>query len=353
MSPHSRYLAAGVLAVAAIGGPSPLAELASHGGDEVAPEAVTSFRDDTIGESSGAVVRGDSLFTVNDSGDGPHLYEVDLRTGETITVTTFAEEDPDDVEALARGRGGAVWVADIGDNRRSRGSVRLYRVTPPPAGGTVRAATFDLTYPDGPHDAEALLAHPRTGRLLVVTKTVLRGGVVYRAPRRLSPGGTHRLERVGRVPGIVTGGAFLADGRHVLLRTYGQVALYTYPGLDQVASADVATQQQGEAVAVGDDGRAYLTSEGEGAQVLVIDVPERGPASAPASAPASSADDPDADPAPTPQDEGAEQAPAYDPRPWMGLGPWGLLGAMVGSAAVLALLLAAVRAARRRSRRRP
>jgi hypothetical protein len=331
-----------VLAVAAIGGPSPLVVLASHGSDEVAPEAVTALRDDAIDESSGAVVRGDSLFTVNDSGDGPHLYEVDLRTGETVALTTFAEDDPEDVEALARGRDGDVWVADIGDNRRSRGSVRLFRVTPPPAGGTVRAATFDLTYPDGPHDAEALLAHPRTGRLLVVTKTVLRGGVVYRAPRRLSPGGTHQLERVGRVPGIVTGGAFLPDGRHVLLRTYGQVALYTYPGLEQVASADVATQQQGEAVAVGDDGRVYLTSEGEGSQILVTDVPERGPDP-----------DPDADPAPQPQDGGTEQAPAYDPQPWMGLGPWGLLGAVAGSTAVLALLLAAVRAARRRSRRRP
>lgn len=349
MTPRTRYLLAGVLALAAVGGPAPLVVLASHGDEEVAPQVVTSFRDDAIEESSGAVVRGDRLFTVNDSGDGPHLYEVDLRSGETVAVTTFAEDDPDDVEALARGRDGDVWVGDIGDNRRSRGSVRVFRVTPAPeGGGTVRAEAYDLTYPDGPHDAEALLAHPRTGRLLVVTKTVLRGGVVYRAPRRLTPGGTHQLERVGRVPGIVTGGTFLPDGGHVLLRTYGQVALYTYPELEQLSSAEVPAQEQGEAVAVGDDGRLYLTSEGAGSQILVTDVPERTSAST-----ADPGSGPDADPDPAAEQAKDRGQTAYDPQPWMGLGPWGLLGAVLATGAVLALLLAAVRAARRRSRRRP
>ncbi|HEX6249340.1 MAG TPA: hypothetical protein VFZ64_15840 [Nocardioidaceae bacterium] len=346
MSPRSRYLAAGLLLLASLAGPSAVVPLVSHGSTDVDAEVVTSFRDDRIDESSGLVVRGRQLFTVNDSGDGPYVYEVDLDSGETVGVTTYADEDPDDVEALASAPDGALWVGDIGDNRRSRGSIRVHRLRPAPGGGTVGAQSYELVYPGPPTDAEALLVHPRTGRLLVVTKTVLRGGEVFRAPRRLVAGQRHELERVAAVPGIVTGGTFLPGGDRVLLRSYGEVAVYTYPGFDRVASAPVPAQGQGEAVAVGDDGRVYLTSEGELSDVLVMDLPRPGSEGA--------GPETDATPAPgEPGPDGAEPSPRYDPEPWMGLGPWGLLLAVLGSVLGAGLVWYLLRAARRRGRRRP
>lgn len=339
MSPRARYAATAAFLAASVVGPNAFLPFTSDGSADVRGRVVLSFRDDRIDESSGLVVRDGRLFTVNDSGDGPYLYEVDLRTGRTSGVTTFAAEDPTDDEALAPGRGGVVWVGDIGDNRRSRGSVRVYRMVPPRAGGSVEAAWSDLVYPDGPHDAETLLVRPQTGRLFVVTKS-FTGAVVYQAPMHLQPGQTYQLERVGSVPGLLTDGTFLPDGRHVLVRGYGGAAVYTFPGFEHVADVALPRQEQGEGIAV-DGHTIYLSSEGVHSQVLAIDLPRLPPPGQPAPSRAA----PPRQDAPT----RVEEHPVRDPQPWMGVGPVRLLGTLLG-AGVLAVL---VRAVLRRSRRRP
>jgi hypothetical protein len=334
MSPRSRYLAAGLLAVAPFAAPDATAPFVSDGDPDVRAEVVTTLRDPAIDESSGLVVRGGRLFTVNDSGDGPYVYEVDLQTGQTVGVTTYGDEEPEDVEALAPGRRGALWVADIGDNRRGRASVRVHRVVPRRGGGTVRAATFDLAYPDGPHDAEALLVDPRSGRLLVVTKRFAGGGVVYQTARRLREGETQVLERVARVSGLVTDGTFLPGGDRVLLRTYGSASLYSYPEFELLAQSELPAQEQGEAVAVGEDGRVYLSSEGERSDVLAVELPR--PARA------------DGDETPAPSTPEPTQRREYDPEPWLGLGPGPVALLVVGAGAVVLLVRAALRRGRRR-----
>jgi hypothetical protein len=338
VSPRGRYLAAGLVAVGALAGPSALLPLAPNGSSDTTAEVAVTLRDEAIDESSGLVVRGDRLFTVNDSGDGPYVYEVDLRTGETVGVTTFADEDPVDVEALAPGRGEEIWVGDIGDNLRSRGSIRIHRLVPAEGGGRADATTYHLAYPDGPHDAEALLVHPRTDRVLVVTKRFGRGGQVHRAPRRLEPGRIHRLERIATVPGMITDGTFLPDGRRVLLRTYGGAAVYSYPGFELLQDFELPAQEQGEAVAVGDDGRVYLTTEGTLSDVLVLDLPDVEEPAAAAEEPTGAAEEPTG-PAATPG-EGEGGAGPGRPRGYA-------LAAVVGSALVALL----VRASRRRGRR--
>jgi hypothetical protein len=349
MTARGRYVAVGLVGALTVGGPTVLAPPATGGSDDLPAEVAVTLRDEAIDESSGLVLRGDSLLTVNDSGDGPHLYEVSLRTGRTVGVTTFAGEDPMDVEALAAGPDQAVWVGDIGDNRRSRGSVRLYRFVPPPGGGEVSATSFDLVYPDRPHDAETLLVHPGTGRVLVVTKRFAGGGAVYRAPRRLRPGRTHELERLAPVAGMVTDGTFLPGGRRVLLRTYGTASVYTYPGFEKVATFALPSQEQGEAVAVGDDGRVYLTSEGALSDVLVLDLPAAPSAGASPPRPDPAAPDGTAPDATAPERDAPSTG--HDPPPWRGLEPAGLLLAMVGAGLVVSAGLW-LRAALRRGRRR-
>lgn len=345
MGRRIRALAAGLLAVAPIVGPAAATPLLSQGDPDRQSRVVTTFRDDRIDESSGLVVRDGVLYTVNDSGDGPYVYEVDLRTGRTRRVLTFADEDPEDVEALAPGPGGTLWVGDIGDNHRLRDSVRVHRLVLR-EGRLVSVDTFGLAYPDGPHDAETLLVRPGSGRVLVVTKSLVTGGVVYEAPRRLREGETHLLRRVATVPGLVTDGAFLPGGDRVLLRTYGAAALYSYPGFERRAQASLPWQDQGEGLAV-HDGSVYLSSEGASSDVLATSLrafersAETGrSASAGPSRPAESP------PQSPPQNT---VNPERDPRPWMGLGPAGLALVLVGAGASVV----ALRAARRRSRRRP
>lgn len=226
------------------------------------------FTDRSITESSGLVDAGSVVYTMNDSGAGPVLYAVDPRTGDTTATTTYSSSDVEDVEALAPAPGGAVWVGDIGDNLTRRDEVWLYRVTP----GQPDAPRFALNYPGPARDAETLLAHPVTGRLFVVSKSVF-GGVVFAAPRSLEPGRSHRLRRFAQVPGLVTDGAFFPDGRHVLLRGYGTAAVYTFPGFALRGRFTLPPQRQGEGVSIGADGRILLSSEGGGAPVLTLELP--------------------------------------------------------------------------------
>lgn len=342
MSRSTKTLTVSLLATTALGLLVTLNPFASGGDPNAAPEVALTFQDETIAESSGLVVRGDRVLTINDSGDGPYVYAVDRSTGETLAVTTFDDEEPEDLEAIAAGRGRSVWVGDIGDNQRARGSVRVHRLVPSPSGGTVEAETFELTYPDRSHDAETLLVHPRTEEVLLVTKRPFIGGVVYRAPSPLREGELHQLERVGSVSGMVTDGAFLPDGRHFVVRTLGAAAVYTYPGIEKVTEFFLPEQDQGEGIAVGDDGRIYLSSEGELSDVLVMDLP---PLDRPDEAEGS-----EGVRVPGPAPEENDAGPAPDEGNGAGLGrPRGYVLAAVLGSAFVALL---VRASRRRSRRR-
>jgi hypothetical protein len=229
-----------------------------------------AFQDDEILESSGLVDRGDVVYTNNDSGDDAVVYGVDPATGETVSRTTYAAS-VEDVEAIAPGSGGTLWAGDIGDNRRRRDDIAVYRVRP--VDGEHPGRRFTLTYPDGPHDAETLLVEPRTQRVFVVSKSPF-GGVVYAAPRDPVAGGRpNRLRAFARVGGLVTDGSFLPDGRHVLLRTYGTASVYTFPAFALVGTVRLPAQPQGEGISVGPGGRVLVSSEGVHADVLQVRLP--------------------------------------------------------------------------------
>ncbi len=130
-----------------------------------------------------------------------------------------------------------------------------------------------MVYPDGPRDAEALLAHPVTGRLYVVSKVVF-GGTIYEAPERLGTGSPNRLRALADVTGLVTDGAFFPDGRHLVLRTYTKALVYSFPDLSLLGEIDLPGQRQGEGIAVLDDEALFLSSEGVNAPLLRVDLPD-------------------------------------------------------------------------------
>ena len=225
------------------------------------------WQDPAITESSGLVVVDGRFVTVNDSGNRAELYVADPATGATVAVVPWAEGQVD-VEGLAPGPDGSVWVGDIGDNRAVRPRITVSRV--PLDGGP--STSYALRYPGGgAHDAETLLAHPSSGRLFVVTKGLR--GEVYAAPARLRRDRTNRLTLVGSVGPGLTDGAFWPDGEHVLLRGYGLAFLYTFPGLDLLGSVELPSQPQGEAIAVTPSGSVFVSSEGAGTPVWQVDLP--------------------------------------------------------------------------------
>lgn len=288
-------------------------------------EVVFAFEDPEIIESSGLVARDGLFATVNDSGDSGRVFTVDPATGETVGETTW-DDEPYDIEALAPAGPGEVLVGDIGDNINQRDELTLTRVPIGEGDLSGPLATYTLTYPDGPHDAEAMLVHPRTGRVIVVAKEFI--GRVYAAPARLAEDRANRLEEIGEAMPIATDGAFFPDGRHLVLRGYSSATVYRWPSLEEVGDLDLPSQQQGEGIAVDEDGRVYVSSEGQHSEVLEVRLPRRIVAEMEGPAPA-------ADPGPAePEQPAGQDVAAQGERPvW----PW-LLGGVAGAAIVVVLL---------------
>jgi len=237
------------------------------------PHPVFRFQDRAISESSGLVaLPGGLVVTVNDSGDSARVFVVDAHTGRTVGTTTWAGEPVDD-EALAAAGPDRVWVGDIGDNTTSRDSIRVTLV---PVGRGDRSgslASYELRYPrHQSYDAETLLAEPGSGRLFVVTKSAL-GGRIFAAPSRLSAGRPTLLRQVGIAPGLVTDGAFTPDGDRVVLRDYGRFVELSYPGWRTLTDGLLPAQRQGEGIAITDDGRLLVSSEGTRQPVYAVPDP--------------------------------------------------------------------------------
>lgn len=260
------------------------------------PVVAFTFADPRIAESSGLVSSSISdgvVFTHNDSGDEARFFAVDAR-GRTLTTYVLPGVQARDWEDLARGPDeqgrSSLWLGDIGDNnaRRDNG-ILVHRVREPVPGTRQRVVTepptsFRLRYPDGPGDAEALVVHPTTGRLYVLSKPLAGSSQVYAAPERLDPDGPNRLERVGEVtpratgteggPGIgglaqllVTAADISPDGARLAVRTYTDVYEFDLPGGDLVAGlqtepvvSPLPSTRQGEGLAYSRDGRSLLTS---------------------------------------------------------------------------------------------
>lgn len=263
-------VAAGVLVGGLVLSP---AATADDGGKPQRDE-VTQISDPAITESSGLALISGTLVTVNDSGGRPVVYSVDPSTGRTFRTTRFAVRQVD-VEALAPADDVSVWVGDIGNNDGSRRFVTATLVALDGSGSPQTAQSYRLTYPDGVRtDAETLLCDPATGRLYIVSKRPT-GGTVYAAPERLDPDRPNRLEAIGDVAPLITDGAFLPDGRHVVLRQYGRAIVYTFPQLEDVGAFALPQQRQGEGLAVVDESTLWLSSEGPNQAVLRVSLPDQ------------------------------------------------------------------------------
>jgi hypothetical protein len=153
--------------------------------------------------------------------------------------------------------------------------VAVYRVGEPARlrDATVPSVRYRLRYADGPHDAETLLVDPRGNRLYVATKG-LTGGGLYRAPARLAADRVNVLQRVARVPPVVTDGAFAPGGRGFVLRDYQGAFAYTAPGR-RVGAFELPLQVQGESITVSADGRSVLAgSEGPESEIWRVPLPD-------------------------------------------------------------------------------
>ena len=260
------------------------------------PVTIATLKDKSVSESSGLVASRSTpgaYWTHNDSGDGPFIYAFDTH-GDSLGVFRVTGAQARDWEDISIGPGperdkSYLYIGDIGDNDQQRSEVVVYRVAEPvlnnqrstrsQPGVTQPAEAIRLQYPDGKHDAEALLVHPTSGNIYIVIKVVLANPAVYEAAAPLTPGKLITMRRIGevRVPsvfgGVITGGSVSPDGRRVALCDYFQGYELLLPAKSanfndiwkqRMIGFDLGKRKQGESIAYRLDGKALLaTSEGK------------------------------------------------------------------------------------------
>jgi DNA-binding beta-propeller fold protein YncE len=243
------------------------------------PSALFAFADSRITESSGLAVSSldGTVFTHNDSGDAARIFRVDAH-GNTVAVYTLRGATNIDWEDMATGSDAngkpVLYIGDIGDNNSDRKDISVYRLAEPSGpSADVSWMRFRFAYPDGAHDAEALLVDPRTGRLFIGTKSLL-GGRLYEAPSSLSTNAVNMLVPGRSLPPLVTSGAFSPDGTRIVLLTYLN-AYWAAGATGTLHAFGVPLQRQDEAIAFTPDGKAVLVgSEGLHSTVYRVPLPD-------------------------------------------------------------------------------
>lgn len=240
---------------------------------------------DEIAEASGIVASRTNpgiWWINNDSGDSPRVFAVDVR-GRLRMTLNISGADTVDWEDIAV-NGDTIYISDTGDNRAKRSDVVVYSVAEPVIAdetstedAPVTAQRLTLTYPDGPHDAEALAFDPSSGYLYLITKDWSLSGdsVVYRTPALFADGESRTLEKVGDlnlpVGHLVTGADISPDGSLIAVRTYTSIELFRRSAGESVEEAlrsdscrgPLVAESQGESIGFSADGASYMTvSEG-------------------------------------------------------------------------------------------
>lgn len=305
-----------VLVAGAGGDPSP-PPVSAPPAPAVTAQVDRVVQDPDIVESSGLALsptHAGLLWTVNDSGNAPLVYGID-EDGVTRARVRVTDVPAVDWEALAAWRDSSgralLAVGDIGDNGAVREEIEIDVIAEPSRlaiGGSVEPLRrIRVRYPDEPKDAESLLVDPRSGRMFVVAKGLLRARV-YAVPESAWPGGSEEVATLEFIGGIglslATDGTVLASG-HVILRSYAAVMLLAplpdgQQPLQPLATVTVPQQRQGEGLAADADA-LYLSSEGANRPVLRVAMPPSFTAAMTSG------------PSPGPSPEGSDASASQDP----------------------------------------
>ena len=250
-----------------------------------------ALSDGSLDETSGLTASTEHpgvLWAHNDQGDSPRLFALD-ETGEILGESVVLGPLAFDWEDIAAGLGPdgspGLWIADTGDNDKNRSGVSVVFITEPEdpgVDGTLGGAlSWELTWPDTPRDAEAMLIDPISeDRLLLersenspVFASVAEGGGELVELGTVELGARYGLE--------ITGAAISPSGDRVILRlTSGLVAWQRAEGeslADLLSRTPDCTlrldnEPDGEAIAMVDDG-FFSVGEGESAMLHFTDWP--------------------------------------------------------------------------------
>ena len=182
-----------------------------------------------IPESSGIVAsrkHAGVFWTHNDSDNPPSLFAI-TRDGQLIREYPVEAKNVD-WEDIALDDAGHLFIADMGNNRRKRTEVQVYRVDEPdprqPIHGRVPSLrvtrSWRLMYPDAPFDCESLFVWK--GKGYVLPKRLSKSPAELLSFDLDSPARVQTLKKVAEIPVMrapVTAADISADGNRLAILT--------------------------------------------------------------------------------------------------------------------------------------
>jgi hypothetical protein len=221
----------------------------------------------------------DQLWVIEDSGNPARLFLL-KHNGFVTDSFSLAGATNRDWEDVAVGKGpddalSYLYIGDIGDNNAAYPSYTIYRL-PEPTTFSDEITGYDsikFTYPDGSHDAEALMIDDNTKDIYVITKKE-SPSKIYRIPYPQDTQNMNQAEFVSDLgyTGVVSASLSFA-GTEIIMKTYTQLYYYKRTAKEglgvTLAKAPTDTlaytlEAQGEAVAIANDNTGFFTLSEKG-----------------------------------------------------------------------------------------
>lgn len=228
----------------------------------------------SIREASGIAdcTTSSALWVIEDSGNPAELLllQKDGKSVKHMPVQNAYNTDWEDLIRVA----GDLYIADIGDNARTRKNCTIYRFPEPKTSADTiyNYQTIRFTYPDGAHDAEGFLVEPKTRDIFILTKSGSRSGV-YKLPFPYRYTEVDTLVKQSELPyNGITSATLSEDGREILVKTYQKIFHYQRQeteSIDQTLSKtprelSYQMEPQGEALTFAHDGSGFYTLSEKG-----------------------------------------------------------------------------------------
>lgn len=227
---------------------------------------------EVLAETSGLSCAGDQAYTINDSGNAPVLYRLSAA-GQLAGQTTLPVANHD-WEALAAS-GSAVFVADIGNNRGKRQTIRIHQLD---ATSLQLERQLALSYAGNTpadnqpyaHDFDAEALAYNDNQLILFSKSWHSGQArVYQIDVQKPATPLTPIAMINTLPGLITGADWDArNSRYVVVGYHTNAIGWFTPFIATVSAtfavtgvAELAGMAQVEAVCVNHTGDIWLTQE--------------------------------------------------------------------------------------------
>jgi hypothetical protein len=272
------------------------------------PAVVSHIGDERIQESSGlaySVRHPDLVYTMNDSGNRPMVFAIQVSTGQVVGETDLSDLELEDPESIAVDPQGMLWLGDLGDNDRDRDDVSIVAFEEPGPGKAAPRSLqrFAVRYDSGPSNVEAMLVSPTSRQIFLISKKNEDGGKpnVFALPQTLRADQPNVATNLNRpMPNGVSDATFTPDGSLALVETASKVLVYDARTWGAVGEFPGPGLPKGESMTIEPGGKSVLMgTEGENSPLVRIELPEIAVAKA----------QPTAAPTPTPAPTDAEVPP--------------------------------------------